>query len=153
MNDKNHLFSASSEAMTGMQGTIFEVESFLHENYLFRRNVLSGKTEVAPMAANNGKEPLWKAVTPEVMNSIARHAMKSGVGGSRSSKVYIEEYICSDDIPGFNPIRDYLESLPAWDGENHVANLFGRIPGITSEQLSWCSVWLRSAVAHCKRSF
>ena len=131
-----------------MQGTIFEVESFLHENYLFRRNVLSGKTEVAPMAANNGKEPLWKAVTPEVMNSIARHAMKSGVGGSRSSKVYIEEYICSDDIPGFNPIRDYLESLPAWDGENHVANLFGRIPGITSEQLSWCSVWLRSAVAH-----
>ena len=86
MNNKKHLFSESSEAMTGMQGTIFEVESFLHENYLFRRNVLSGKTEVAPMAANNGKEPLWKAVTPEVMNSIARHAMKSGVGGSRSSK-------------------------------------------------------------------
>ena len=26
MNDKKHLFSESSEAMTGMQGTIFEVE-------------------------------------------------------------------------------------------------------------------------------
>lgn len=148
MNDKKHLFSESSEAMTEMQGTILEVESFLLENYLFRRNVLSGKTEVAPVADDNGEEPLWKPLTAELMNSIVRHAMKDGVGGSRASKVYIEEYICSDDIPCFNPIRDYLESLPAWDGENHVANLFGRIPGITSEQLSWCSVWLRSAVAH-----
>ena len=148
MNDKNHLFPGASEAMTGMQETIFEVESFLHENYMFRRNVLSGKTEVAPVAGNNGMVPQWKAVTTEVMNSIVRHAMKSGVGGSRSSKVFIEEYICSSDIPDFNPVRDFLESLPAWDGENHVANLFGRIPGITSEQLSWCSVWLRSAVAH-----
>ena len=38
--------------------------------------------------------------------------------------------------------------LPKWDGKNHVAELFGRIPGLTSEQLSWCSIWLRSAVAH-----
>ena len=55
---------------------------------------------------------------------------------------------CGLYIPAFNPIRDYLDSLPQWDGKNHVAELFGRLPGITTEQLSWCSVWLRSVVAH-----
>ena len=45
-------------------------------------------------------------------------------------------------------VKEYLESLPKWDGQNQVAELFGRIPGLTSEQLNWCSIWLRSAVAH-----
>ena len=39
------------------------------------------------------------------------------------------------------------DALPIY-GKNHVAELFGRIPGLTSEQLGWCATWLRSAVAH-----
>jgi predicted P-loop ATPase len=38
--------------------------------------------------------------------------------------------------------------LPKWDGQNHIARIFGRIPGITSEQLNYLTIWLRSAVAH-----
>ena len=148
MQKRNYLFSESSEAMTEMQGTIYMVEAFLNENYLFRRNVLSGMTEMARIIPRNGKEPLWKPVTVEVLNSVVRHARKLGICGKRSPKMDIEEYIRSIDIPVFNPIRDYLESLPQWDGKNHVADLFNRIPGITSEQLSWCSIWMRSAVAH-----
>ena len=41
-----------------------------------------------------------------------------------------------------------INKLPEWDGKNHVAALFGRIPGLTSEQLGWCATWFRSAVAH-----
>ena len=41
-----------------------------------------------------------------------------------------------------------MNKLPKWDGKNHVAALFGRIPGLTSEQLGWCATWFRSAVAH-----
>ena len=41
-----------------------------------------------------------------------------------------------------------MNKLPKWDGKNHVAALFGRIPGLTSEQLAWCATWFRSAVAH-----
>ena len=83
-----------------------------------------------------------------MLNSIVRQAKKAGIGGKKSPRQEIEEYICSNDIPAFNPIRYYLDSLPEWDGKNHVAELFGRLPGITTEQLSWCSVWLRSVVAH-----
>jgi predicted P-loop ATPase len=38
--------------------------------------------------------------------------------------------------------------LPAWDGQNHIAKVFGRLPGITSEQLNYLTIWLRSSVAH-----
>ena len=48
----------------------------------------------------------------------------------------------------YDPIKEYLENLPVWDGIDHVSALFNRIPGLTLEQLTWCSTWLRSAVAH-----
>jgi predicted P-loop ATPase len=51
-------------------------------------------------------------------------------------------------VPAFDPIKAYLENLPQWDGQNHVAQLFSRIPGISSEQLAYLSIWFRSTVAH-----
>ena len=128
------------------QDAVYEVESFLNENYEFRRNLLSGKTE---MRVNDEAEKpvVWSIVTTETINSIIRNARKEGIGG-KSPRVHIEEFICSDAVKDYDPIKEYLEKLPTWDGQNHVAQLFNRIPGLTSEQLSWCSTWLRSAVAH-----
>ena len=56
--------------------------------------------------------------------------------------------VSSEDVPQYNPIGDFLEHLPAWDGQNHVAQLFSRLPGITSEQAAFLAIWLRSTVAH-----
>ena len=153
--------------MTRQQEIVFETEAFLNENYLFRNNQLSGKTEVAVItvpeddnsaetATENKNEELsitdnslgWMPVTASVLNSIVRHAKKEGVGGDNSPKQNIEEYINSNAVPSFDPIAHYLNSLPQWDGRNHVAELFGRIPGINTQQLSWCSIWMRSMVAH-----
>lgn len=135
--------SSASQVMTEMQEAIYQVEAFLSENYQFRRNLLSGKTEVAPWPGDG-----WTPVTVETLNSIVRHAKKEGVGGDRSPKQNIEEYIKSDAVPNYDPVRDYLEGLPRWDGRNHVSELFGRLPGLNTEQLAWCSTWMRSVVAH-----
>jgi predicted P-loop ATPase len=54
----------------------------------------------------------------------------------------------SEDVPAYNPIGDYLNRLPAWDGQNHIARLFSRLPGITSEQQGFLATWLLSTVAH-----
>ena len=56
----------ASPAKTGMQEAIYEVEAFLSENYLFRRNILSGKTEVATALTTEGEEAQWVPVTVEV---------------------------------------------------------------------------------------
>ncbi len=158
---KNNLktdIEASLIKMTEMQEAIYEVEAFLDENYMFRRNVLSGKSEVAMCLPNESpeedasavksKQMEWKPITAEVVNSIVRHAKKEGIGGDKSPRQNIEEYINSDAVVTYDPVNEFLGNLPDWDGKNHVANLFSRIPGITSEQLSWCATWMRSAVAH-----
>ena len=160
MNNQQQSQTASSEKMvTGNQSAALLAESFLDEFYLFRRNVLSGKTEYDTVvddseeSTNENEEAetaqeIWKVLTPEAINSIVRHAKKMGIGGKKSPRQDIIEYLNSEDIPIFDPIREYLENLPKWDGKNHVAALFSRIPGLTSEQLAWCATWLRSAVAH-----
>ena len=129
-----------------LQEVIYEIENFLGENYSFRRNLLSGKTEVQEIG--EGKEPSeWCILTEEVFNSILLKMMKEDVGG-KSPKQHTLEIINSEATVAYDPIKEFLGHLPLWDGRNHVAELFNRIPGLTSEQLSWCCTWLRSAVAH-----
>lgn len=123
---------------------VFETESFLQENYEFRRNILSGKTEVKSIESSDDK---WIILTTEVLNSIILRAKKEEIGDTLVQGI-IHQIVNSDTIPKWNPVMHFLENLPAWDQQNHVVSLFKRIPGLTSEQLSWCSTWLRSAVAH-----
>ena len=150
---KNSTKNGSSEMMIESGSDFSLVESFLDEYYLFRRNILSGKTEYLIIKKDDeseqeAKDGDWKVLTNNAFNSIVRHAKRLGIGENKSPRQDIDEFINSEEVPVYNPIKEYLESLPKWDGQNQVAELFGRIPGLTSEQLNWCSIWLRSAVAH-----
>ena len=124
-----------------------EVELYLKENYLFRRNVLNGKVEFAAKQKGEGA-PLWKALTQSALNSIIIRAKREHICEKGSPKTDIVEYVNSDEIDVYNPIADYLTALPAWDGQNHVGKLFERLPGVDSEQMGYLSTWLRSVVAH-----
>ena len=129
------------------QTGILEAELFLSENYLFRRNVLNGKTEFANKPTDDG-EAVWKPLTATALNSIVIRAKREQVCENGSPKTDIMEYVNSDEVDMFDPIADYLEGLPQWDGENHVARLFQRLPGVDSELMGYLSTWLRSVVAH-----
>ena len=143
-----------SSMMAGNQSAIYQVESFLEESYLFRRNVLNGKTEFFcikpeemeeeekkdseekelekkeenPKNEENPEEKNWKVLTAEAFNSIVRRAKKLGIGEKKSPRQDIEEYIKSDAVPVFDPIQEYMNKLPKWDGKNHVAALFWQPP-------------------------
>ena len=95
-----------SSMMAGNQSAIYQVESFLEEFYLFRRNVLNGKTEffcIKPeeemeeeekedseekelekkeetLKEESPEEKNWKVLTAEAFNSIVRRAKKLGIG-------------------------------------------------------------------------
>ena len=129
--------------MTGNQMMVFEVEAYLEENFEFRRNVVSGKTEYR---AINCEE--WTILTEEALNSIVREAKKHGIGDDKSPRQDINEYVMSNAVKRYSPVCDFLDTLPKWDGQNHIAGLFNRIPGMTTETMGWCAVWFRSMVAH-----
>ena len=56
-------------AMTQNQKAVYEVESYLEEKYEFRKNILSGKTEVKENPCE-----VWYSMTEERLNSIVRRA-------------------------------------------------------------------------------
>ena len=140
--------SINGESLTGSQQNTLAVELFLKENYQFRRNVLNGKVEFVILNPEQADtQPVWRILTPEALNSIIRKAKQENLTKG-SPKSDIIEVIHSDATPTFNPIQDFLDNLPKWDGQNHLAKLFSRLPGISSEQLDFLVIWFRSAVAH-----
>ena len=147
MDSKKTFTGETSEV--SQQGTL-AIEMFLNENYRFRRNMLNGKVEFTtlPSEGTSDGQPVWRVLTQEALNSIVIRAKRENVGDGVSPKPDIVELLHSEEVRAYDPIREYLEGLPSWDGQNHVARLFGRLPGISTEQLGYLSVWLRSAVAH-----
>ena len=140
------------------EGTL-AIELFLNENYRFRRNKLNGKVEfailpsTAPAAEGlssgfDEAELEFRTLTPEALNSIVIRAKKEQILEKGSPKTEISEWVGSEEVPEYNPIQDFLSHLPKWDGQNHIARLFSRLPGLSSEQLNYLTIWLRSAVAH-----
>ena len=121
------------------------VESFLNENYGFRRNVLNGKLEFADQKV---QPDVWRPLTQEALNSIILRAKREEVCEDGSPKQDIELYVHSEEVPVFDPIKEHLDHLPKWDGQNHVAALFNRLPGIDTEKTNFLTIWFRSTVAH-----
>ena len=144
------------------------IELFLMSNYRFRRNILNGKVEFAVLpkadnkaggntvemfgslscASDKEADLEYRPLTKEALNSIVIRAKHEEVLEKGSPKTEITEYVESEEVPEYNPVKGFLDGLPVWDGQNHVAKVFGRIPGITSEQLNYLTIWFRSAVAH-----
>ena len=145
----NKELTIHGETLGASQEGTLVVEQFLNDNYRFRFNELSGKVEFVTLPS--GEKPVWRVLTQKALNSIIIHAKRERVCEKGSPKTDIVEMVESDEIESFNPIGYYLSHLPKWDGQNHVARLFGRLPGISSEQLDFLSVWIRSAVAHWLR--
>jgi hypothetical protein len=157
------------EALGASQSELLITEQFLQDNYLFRRNVLSGKIEFATLPANGwssenrqarldgrvvtdeGKakdEPEYRELTPEAEMSIIIRAKRELADEKCNPKSDIQDLLRSEEVRTYDPIRDFLDTLPQWDGQNHVARLFSRLPGLSTEQHHFLAVWLRSAVAH-----
>ena len=163
--EKNELMAVETPGAS-QQGTL-ATELFLMENYRFRRNILNGKVEFAtlPKAVQTAEGNTvglsgslscgfdeasleFRTLTPAALNSIIIRAKREEVLEKGSPKSEIKDYVESEEVPEFNPIQVFLDGLPVWDGQNHIARLFSRIPGISSEQLNYLTIWLRSAVAH-----
>ena len=135
------------EALQASVVSALAAEQFLNSHYAFRRNMLNGKVEFAPKEEAE-QEPMFRPLTQQALNSIILRAKREDICEGRNPKSDIVEYLNSEEIEAFDPIQAYLNLLPQWDGQNHVAQLFGRIPGVSSEKLALLSIWIRSMVAH-----
>ena len=113
------------------------IEQFLTDNYLLRRNVLSGKVE---FKTRNNEAADYRPLTQEALNSIIIRARREGLDGECNPKTDITMYVNSEEVALYNPIQTFLDNLPQWDGQNHVAKLFSR--------MSMVAHWLQMDTMH-----
>ncbi len=118
-----------------------KVNIFLNANYELRKNVMRG---VAEYRLRTGIGFSFQDLTEEARNSITMRALEQGI---RCWDKDIRRYVNSDDIERYDPIDDFLEHLPRWDGRDRVTALAGRVPTQWQEWPRLFHIWMRSMVA------
>lgn len=127
---------------------IMKTEAFLYQHYELRRNVITGVVQYRKL---DGYDYTFKDLTQQVMNSMTKRALKAGIDSWDKD---MNRLVNSDEVPEYDPIYDYLLSLPKWNGKDHVGELIARLPidkEKTADDFPWqemMRVWLRSMVAH-----
>ena len=118
-----------------------KVNIFLNANYELRKNVMRG---VAEYRLRTGIGFSFQDLTEEARNSITMRALEQGI---KCWDKDIRRYVNSDDIERYDPMYDFLEHLPQWDGHDRVTALAARVPTQWQEWPRLFHIWMRSMVA------
>ena len=120
---------------------MMKVDMFLNANYELRKNVMRG---VAEYRERTGLGFDFQDLTEEVRNSITMRALSQGV---KCWDKDISRYVNSNDIELYEPMTDFLDNLPKWDGKDRVEALARRIKTDYKEWPYLFHIWMRSMVA------
>ena len=118
-----------------------KINIFLNANYELRKNVMRG---VAEYRMRTGVGFSYQDLTEEARNSITMRALEQGI---RCWDKDIRRYVNSDDIERYDPVNDYLEHLPRWDGKDRVTAMAERVPTEWEDWTHLFHIWMRSMVA------
>lgn len=120
---------------------MMQTDIFLHENYEMRMNVMTGVPQFRELDKYTYD---FRDISPEDQNTMTIRALQSGL---KSWDKDIARYINSSLIPKYDPVNDYLDHLPQWDGEERVAPLARRVPTNHQDWPQLFHIWMRSMVA------
>ncbi len=118
-----------------------KIDIFLRENYELRMNIMRG---VAEYRQRTGLGFDFQDLTEQARNSITIRALEQGI---KCWDKDIRRYVNSDDIEQYDPMNDFLDHLPGWDGLDRVTPLALRVPTLYKEWPHLFHIWMRSMVA------
>ena len=130
---------ASDKDSRPRKSTIMEVEAFLTARYHFRRNILSLQVEFCKLKVEKLKvedsaaqqfnlQPSTFNLQPSTFNVLTDAAENTlwidmQRAGLNTDMQTLHAYLTSNYVKEFHPVKHYLESLPEWDGHDHIADL------------------------------
>lgn len=142
MYDMTQLKHDKRSLLPKKQLAALQLREFLHRRYDIRYNELSGTTEYRQRFSLCF---MYEEMTKRAMNTIRHEAALEGIEAFESE---VSGLINSDFIPTFNPIEDYLDNLPKWDGGSYIDKVAAMVP---NENPHWPMLfrrWFLSTVAH-----
>ena len=121
---------------------MMKTEIFLNANFEMRKNMMTG---IAQYREKNGFSFEFHDLDQEARNDMTIRAKEMGL---KSWDKDIDRFIDSSRIEKYDPVNDYLDHLPAWDGQDRVAAIAARVPTNQPHWEKYLRTWLLGMVAH-----
>ena len=121
---------------------MMKTEAFLDANYEMRKNIMTG---VAQYREKNGLQEDFRDLDQEVRNDMTIRAKEMGL---KSWDKDIDRFIDSTRITQYDPVNEWLEHLPRWDGKDRIPALAARVPTNQPHWQQYLRTWLLGMVAH-----
>ncbi len=119
-------------------------QQFLSRHYELRYNILKRTTEYRRKESGGGD---WQAVTDRVLNRMTvEQLLEGGSSWSYGMKLLVE----SDFVEDYNPVADFLDGCPQWDGHDHIGDLARRVPTDFAQWPALFRRWLLAMVAQAR---
>ena len=117
------------------------LEEFLRRRYMFRKNTVTGDLE---FQEKYRYVLWWQPLTEEAQNDINNAAIQEGI------KVWpkdLERILVSRFTQKYDPVREWLDALPRWDGRDRLGELADRVKTNTPGWRENFKIWMRSMVS------
>ena len=117
------------------------LEEFLRRRYMFRKNTVTGELE---FQEKYRYVLCWQPLTEEAQNDINNAAIQEGI------KVWpkdLERVLVSRFTDSYDPVREWLDALPRWDGRDRLGELAARVKTKTPGWNDNFRIWMRSMVS------
>lgn len=121
-------------------------EIFLNSHYEMRKNLLTGVAEYRKKFSDDQD---FKPLTPEVRNSMSLTATEMGLKGFDKN---MNRFIDSMHIEQYDPVNQWLDKLPKWDGKDRIGELAQRVPTDQPQWEKYLRYWLVGMVAQWRES-
>lgn len=97
------------------------LDEYLSQTFEFRFNQLTDGNEFRSKRDGDGA---FAPLNQRAMNTLCMEAHKVGINCWDRD---LARYVNSMSIRGYHPFREYLHSLPGWDGTDHITGLARRV--------------------------
>ena len=121
---------------------MMKTEAFLNANFEMRKNMMTG---VAQFRERSGESFAFRDLDQEARNDMTIRAKELGL---KSWDKDIDRFIDSTRIEKYDPVNDYLDHLPRWDGRDRIGALAARVPTSQPHWELYFRTWLLGMVAH-----
>jgi hypothetical protein len=123
-----------------------KTEIFLHSNFEMRQNLLTGVPEYREKFSDNQE---FRPLTPEVRNTMTLTANELGLKGFDR---HMNRFVDSTRIEQYDPVNQWLDQLPKWNGRDYISELAKRVPTDQPHWEMYLRMWLVGMVAQWRES-
>ena len=118
-----------------------QLRDFLKRRYKFRRNGITNQIEYIEEGMYMFD---WSPLTKEATNTITISALNEGIiVWDKDIKRFVESTFVGD----YDPVHDYLNNLPVWDGKDRISELARRVPTANKDWTENFHCWMLGMVA------